>query len=382
MTRALRSPRRNAAALLLILVAALSGPAPVLGQTEPEEPAAPAASTILTQDGWWNRAQGAQEGEPSTPIRPAIGGLVPAPSTVPANGLGVGAVLGEPDKVAAVGLLLEGPPDLFVDKLTLQLQELTTSGATANAAAAKILACPITSFWASAKNGEFATRPVCDESQSVVGERSAEGVWTFDLTLLASSWVDPSTGLSQNGVLLREAVDAPVSFQVSLGDLSTNTIKTDLQVTDFGAPAEFSFDDTSTDVAADFSDAESTFTGTEDGAFVTDTGPAFDASTTVAPVDAEAPTSPASAAVSSATASSGTAAPIAATPNLFGQLPVAALLFLALLVLGAAVFLGLVLGPLASPGAGPGGARAARHGGVSRALAAREAATSTSKGIF
>ncbi|HVF33255.1 MAG TPA: hypothetical protein VM933_09490, partial [Acidimicrobiales bacterium] len=83
MTCAPRSPRRAAFAILVVLVALVVGaPAGVRGQATGS---AAAASAILSQDGWWNRARGPQPNEPANPLRPAIGGVVPAPSTVPAT---------------------------------------------------------------------------------------------------------------------------------------------------------------------------------------------------------------------------------------------------------------------------------------------------------
>ena len=212
MTRALASPRRAVFVVVLAMAALVGGPTGVSGQAAD----APAPTAILSQDGWWNRAKGPQQGEPENPVRPAIGGAIPAPSTVPATGLGVGAAGGDADKVTAVGLVLEAGIDPLVDSLVLTLKESPANGSNLNSSSAKIIACPITSFWAGVKDGDWVDRPVCDDSQAVPGERAADGTWTFDLTLLAMQWVDPTSGLDQNGVLLVESVDAPMSFQVEL----------------------------------------------------------------------------------------------------------------------------------------------------------------------
>ena len=373
MTRALRSPRRIVAALFL-LVSTLAVPAGVLGQTE--DAASGTGSTALpSQDGWWNRAQGRQEAEPETPLRPVIGGTLPAPSTVPPDGLGVGAVLGEPDKVAAVGFLLEAPLDAFVDRLVLTLQESKAANANANAATAAIVACPITDFWASVKNGDFATRPSCDEGQSVPGVRSPEGTWSFDLSLLGASWLDGT--LTQNGVLLREAVEPPTSFQVSFGDLTTDSIRIEFATSGggFSASSDFTFDDdsvaeesfdsgTSTDDFGSFDDAATTF-DSDSGTSFGSSGSSFSTSgATVAPAAPAAPSAQQAVPVSTT--------PAVAATDLFGNVPIAAVVLVAVLLLGGALFLGLVLGPLAAPAVAP-----ARSGGVSQALAARQAAAAS-----
>jgi len=372
MSRALRSPRRALAFVVLALSWAVV-PVAVLGQTDEGATAPEPSSAILSQDGWWNRAQGRQEQEPETPLRPVIGGTVPAPSTVPANGLGVGALLGEADKVAAVGFVLDAPLDAFVDRLVLTLKESTAPNANANAATASIIACPITGFWASVKNGEFVSRPACDEGQSVPGTRGSDGTWTFDLALMATGWLDGT--LPQNGVLLREAVEPPMSFQVSFGDLSTNTITLDFAASGGGFSGSsdffsesFTFEETAPSAdTGDFalSDSPSTFDGSTSSSF--DDGGGSFSSTAPSPVS---PTAGASAASPTPQVAAPAATTAASSPNLFGDLPVAALVFLALLVAATALFLGLVLGPLAAPVPAT-----IRSGGVSRALADRQAAS-------
>ena len=368
MTRALRSPRRAAAALALLL-GLVGVPDGVLGQSD-DAASETASSAILTQDGWWNRAQGRQEAEPENPLRPVIGGTVPSPSTVPPDGLGVGAVLGEPDKVAAVGFLLEAPLDAFVDRLVLTLKESGAANANANAAAGAIVACPITDFWASVKNGDFVNRPACDDAAAVPGVRGADGTWTFDLTLTGSSWLDGT--LTQNGVLLKEAVEPPVSFQVSFGDLTTQSISLEFASSGggFSASSDFTFDETVPEETFDTGSTESsTFddsasASTFDSGDTTGTG-SFSSGATTA-TGAAPPAAAPSAQVATPTA---TAAPIAATTDLLGGIPAAAVVLVGLLVLGLALFLGLVLGPLAAPVPAP-----VRSGGVSQALAARSTA--------
>jgi hypothetical protein len=365
MTRTLRSPRRAAVALVVLgLVVGI--PAGVLGQTGDDVTDSGTSSAILSQDGWWNRAQGRQEPEPDTPLRPVIGGTLPAPSTVPADAVAVGAVLGDADKVAAIGFVLDAPLDAFIDRLTLTVKESTAANANANAAGAAIVACPITDFWASVKNGDFVNRPACDEGQSVPGTRSADGTWTFDLAMMGAGWLDGT--LSQNGVLLKEAVEAPVSFQVSFGDLTTETVQLDFASSGggFSASSDFFDDSFSSEVAPD-SGADRGF-ALDDSPSTFDAGSSFDTGSGGATASPVAPSgaTPAGPAAQALTPVSGVA-PIAEV-SLFGNLPVAALVFLVVLLAGAALFLSLVLGPLAAPTPAT-----VRRGGVSRALAARDA---------
>lgn len=364
-----RSPRRGAA-ILGVIVVSLFGLSPAAGAQDAVIP----VSSALTQDGWWNRAKGPQSSEPANPIRSNIGGSIPAPSTVPNDGLGVGAAAGEPDKIAAVGIILEAPADALVDKLTLTLKETPLNGSQINAASAKIVACPITGFWAGVKNGDFVNRPMCDVGQSVPGARAADGTWTFDLTVFASQWIDPTSGLTQNGVILMEAVDAPVSFQTSLADIASGTIKLDFQATAFPPVEEFTseesfaptetFDSGTTfedvpasDVPAEtFDDSASFSSGTST---VTPTRTPRAAVTTPTAVPTGAPQ------VLTPAANVGIAAPA----TLFGNLPPFAVVFFLLVLAGVALFLGMVLGPLAAPTVAT-----VRAGGVSRALAERDAA--------
>ncbi len=369
MNRASTTPLRRGAVLFLSLVVSIVGLAPVAAA---QQSASTSTSADLTQDGWWNRAQGQQTAEPANPLRPAIGGAIPAPVTVPPNGLGIGAAAGDPDKVAAVGIILDAPADALVDRLTLTLKETPENGSNLNTGSAKIVACPITTFFAGVKNGDFINRPLCDDSQSTPGQRAADGTWTFDLTLLASQWIDPTSGLSQNGVLLVEAVDAPVSFQTSLSDISTGKVKLDFAATvllgdeeyasdSFGATDTFDSGTTADDVAVsdvptESFDATSSFSSGSTAISPTRT-----------PRTAGAPTAVPTGAPQVATPTVGTR-PIAAI-KLIGNLSPAAVVFFLLLLAGVGYFLAVVLGPLATPTVAP-----VRAGGVSRALAEREAA--------
>lgn len=365
MTRALASPRRAVVVVVLALAALVGGPTGVSGQTAD----APAPTAIPSQDGWWNRAKGPQQGEPDNPLRSSLGGSIPAPSTVPANALGVGAAAGDADKVAAIGLVLEAGIDPLVDSLVLTLKESAANGSNLNSSSARIIACPITSFWAGVKDGDWVNRPTCDDSQAVAGVRAADGTWTFDLTLLAMQWVDATSGLDQNGVLLTEAVDAPMSFQVSFDDISTGKVTTAFSATPGFSDEELGFSDEELTTFEEEPAGEETFVEepvAEDfGSTFADDGSTFESSDVAAAPMATTPPATAPDAGAPVAATSALARPAGAI-GLFDAVPIGVLLFLLLLFVGTALLLGVVLGPIAAPTPA-----VVRSGGVSRALAAR-----------
>lgn len=345
---------RSGAVILCLFVMAFFGLLPMaLGQEEGS------ATATLTQDGWWNRAKGPQEGEPDNPLRSNVGGSVPAPSTVPDDGLGVGASVGEPDKVAAIGILLDAPLGATVDSLVLTLKETEANGSNINTGDAKVVACPITDFWAGVKNGDFVNRPNCDEGQAIAGKRAADGTWTFDLTVLATAWLDSTGELTQNGVLLREAVEPPISFQTSFSDISTDKVIVDFAAT--GGSEAFGAEEVIDDGAG---------TGGFDAGG--GGGGGFDPGTTFPESPApEAAPEPVPAPEPESAAPLPPGRPISSI-GLFSNVPVPAVILFALVLIGAFLFLGLVLGPVASPEAAT-----VRSGGVSRALAEREAGSRT-----
>ena len=358
----MRAPRALSAALFVaaLLLPAASNSA---GAQEADESTG-TATAIASQDGWWYRAQGPQQGEPSNPLRGAITPVLPAPSTVPGNAIAVGAAVGEPDKVAAVGIVLDAPIDAFADTMKLTLKEADADQANANQANAVIIACPITGFWAGVKNGQWIDKPTCDDSQAVRGQRAEDGTWTFDLAVLATGWIDGT--LAQNGVLLMEAVDAPMSFQVSFQDISTGNVGLEFSAFGggFSGTSDFVFEDTGSE---DTSFGDTTFD---------DVAPVFEepSFTTTDDLSVSVPVTSAPVATPAAGTPTRVAQPVASVGDpgragkLFGNLPLGVLL-LALAVLGGAAGLALLLGP----DAGPTAVRR-RTGGVSQALAARAAA--------
>lgn len=344
------APRSRRAALAGATVALIALIVLATASTAQEENG---SAAIPSQDGWWNRLQGPQEGEPATPIRDVLSPAPPPPNTVPDDGLAVGAAGGDPDKVAAIGIVLEAPSDAFVDRLVLGLEETDDNGSNVNEGQATVLACPITTFWAGTANGNWQNRPECDDGQAVEGERADDGTWTFDLGLIAQSWVDGT--LTQLGVLLIEGADAPQSFQVSYRNIDSGGVSVDFATTGGGTSGSSIF-------APDPEPAPSPAPPPASTDF--DRGPV------AAAPRRPAPTTPPT--TEAAAPSSGGPARPAAAPTLdadiWGDLPLGAILWLPL-ALGAAGALAVVLGPQGRPGAS-----ARRVGSVSRVLDARPTA--------
>jgi hypothetical protein len=315
-------------------------------------PAVPAAAQLgavsADKDGWWDRA--------SDQARPLTSpGL---PFAVPANALAISASNGEPDKVAAVGIALGVDPIRF-QRLLLNITESATAGSTVGGQAAAIDACAITATWSAAKGGAWATLPPAETTNCAAGQRSTTGVWSFDVTAIAKRWLSGS--LAPNGVLLREKVDSPVTFQVALDDHTTPTMSFSLDLT----PVD---DTTTTTTTVSSPSSDSGTTSSDTPPAVVDTPP----STSYAYSSADSFTVPAATPTTAPAAPrSGIAAPASRTSRPIGlgvnhSIPLAALILVPLALLGALGVM-LSLGPLGSPTAG----NRKREGGVSRALARR-----------
>ena len=247
--------RRTALLATVGIVFALAGPVPLPVDAQ-------TADAQLTQDGWWNRLQGSivvgPVQEPANPLRDTVNPQVPAPPTVPGNALAVGAAGGESAAIAAVGIATGANDGGTVSVATLTLKESSEPGANANSALAKVAACPITNFWAGARNGAWVDRPAfeCADPGAVEGKRAPDGTWTFDLTRVAQSWLDGN--LEPNGVVFAPVAGSPENFQVSFLDIGSGTMT--LQ---FSATPPLTFDDTPTfeptpveEPTQDFSDFE------------------------------------------------------------------------------------------------------------------------------
>ncbi|HKY74711.1 MAG TPA: hypothetical protein VJS45_01120 [Acidimicrobiia bacterium] len=207
---------------VLFLVSALAAPAQ-----------AAESRGAATHDGWWNRLQGPQEGEPAgNPIRTVVPAL-PKPPNVPADAISAGATAGQVDKVAAVGIDVVLADGASLDRLVLRLKESEASGANVGADKAKVLACPATSPWGPGQNGNWQDRPLADCSLgSAEGARGEDGTWTFDLAAIGRLWADPFAPLPAHGVVL--SVDPAASqspVQVSWLNLETGKVGVELAAT-------------------------------------------------------------------------------------------------------------------------------------------------------
>ncbi len=211
-----------------------------------------------------------------------------------------------------------------------------------------------------------APRPTAS-SLAIPGERSLEGVWTFDLKAYGQKLLSEDSPLDQNGLLLLPVGAAPETFQVTwAGVLSTTPPTFKFKATggeeasdDLGG----GFDSGSFDSGGDF--------GSEDGDFGAVTfgddirADSFEGDAVTGDVAQEADNGPDVGAVTPGPTDSSLGAEIG---NLAGNLPPFALLgFLALLAVFAVVGLALSRPPAPTE-------VLTRRGGVSRALAARRTA--------
>jgi hypothetical protein len=192
-----------AASTLLVLL--------TTGAAEPGVRPGTAEGAELVKTGWWWVAN-------DTPLdSTAAAPPQPSPPNVPKGALPVSAAAGEPEKLSALEFKLDGKPGGFVESAVLVLRENASLGATMNAEAAKIIACPVTEgFWADGAAAAWTARPAYDcDLASAAGERDAgTGLWTFDLTAVAAQWLaEGHTG--STSVALVEGADAPESFHVS-----------------------------------------------------------------------------------------------------------------------------------------------------------------------
>ncbi|GAB3244922.1 hypothetical protein [Nocardioides dilutus] len=143
------------------------------------------AGGTLTKTGWWARSN---EQPPET-------GLLAPPSVpavaAPAGTLPVSAIAGEAERITALEFALEGDEGDEVGSVVLALKEAADPAANPNSASGTVTACPMTeAFWVPVDNGPWATRPTYDcAAGAVAGTRDDKGVWTFDLTPLASQWL-------------------------------------------------------------------------------------------------------------------------------------------------------------------------------------------------
>jgi hypothetical protein len=134
--------------------------------------AAPIAATFGADSGappdygWWNKQQAVPvQGDP-TGVGLTTVPTVPAPATVPPDGIYVASDGSGPSAIAALRYAAGGG-----GTLTLQLAEGTTLTGTE-----KVVACPVQGGFTPTQNGAWAARPGYDETACVVeGQPAADG---------------------------------------------------------------------------------------------------------------------------------------------------------------------------------------------------------------
>lgn len=343
---ALRTAAALAASTLLVLLTTGAGNAGVRPGT--------AEGAELVKTGWWWAGN-------ETPLdETVVAPPQPSPPNVPKGALPVSATGGEPEKLSALEFALDGEPGGFVEQAVLVLRESADPGATVNAEAAKILACPVTeSFWADGAAATWKSRPAYDcDLASAPGERDAKtGVWSFDLTAVASLWTAEG-GTGSGSLVLVEGAEAPESFQVAFDGPAAKGIGFAFEVgkAPAGLPAPSAVGTSGTASTAESGSS----LGSSLGSGTAGTAGPLAGSAEVAPMgEPPAAGEPAVAAPASA-ATTPVAAPFAA-PAWYSGIPAVGYLLLPLM-LGLAYLLMLALGPDAQPASGP-----SQHG-VARAL--------------
>lgn len=204
--------RRVVAGVGIFVVLGLATGVPAASAQAGPKPGTATGAKVV-QTGWWWRANES----------PADGtGVIAAPEPpaphMPEGALPAAAAAGDPEKISAIEFTLDYGPGATVQSFQLSLRESGEPGANVNADAdtTKVVACPVTeSFWIGGAASRWNSVPEYDcELVSAPGTRAANGVWTFDLTAMASTWL--TAGSTQpTAVVLVEDVAAPETFQVA-----------------------------------------------------------------------------------------------------------------------------------------------------------------------
>ncbi len=185
-------------------------PAPAPGETIK-------ASVVKT--GWWWLAN---EPPPETGVLAAPSAPTP---TTPKGSLPVGAAAGDPERISAIEVRLKAAPGSTVRSFEMVLRESGEPAANANAEQATVVACPVTEvFWADGTAAAWKNRPDYDCSLATAkGARDAKGLWRFDLTSFAETWLTEGNADSRSVVLV-EKVPAPEGFQVAFDGVKADGV--------------------------------------------------------------------------------------------------------------------------------------------------------------
>lgn len=164
----------------------------------------------VVKTGWWWLVN---EPPPESGVLAAP--TAPAPTT-PKGSIPVGAAAGDAERISAIEVRLKAAPGSTVTSFEMVLRESSEPAANANAEQAVVVACPVTeAFWADGSAAAWRDRPAYDCSLAEAeGKRNAKGVWRFDLTPFAATWLSEGN-VDSRSVVLVEKVEAPEGFQVA-----------------------------------------------------------------------------------------------------------------------------------------------------------------------
>lgn len=354
------STRRRRAAIALIGGLAFLTVPGVSQAAAPEVAPGTLSGASVVKTGWWWRVN-------ETPDQPAAAPPAVAPPNAPSGSLPVAAAVGDPEKIFAIEFALDAEPGATVTSFVVSLKQNSAPAANVNQESAKIIACPVTEFWADGQAAPWKTQPLFDCGASAAGAAGPNGVWTFDLTAMASTWLAPGSS-APTSIVVVEQVEAPATFQVAFDGAAANGIGAKLVSTPAPPTTDPSTPDSSAGGGSDGSSGGSGGTGTGDlggggGGVPADAGAVPD--TGAVPGDAGAPV--AAGPETPATAGQAQAVRSAGKLPIFDNIPTAALFLIPLVLVGAYLMM-LALGPAGEP------TLTTVRRGVSRALETRRAA--------
>lgn len=185
------------------------------------------AGATLDAQGWWNKTQALPvQGDP-TGLGLTTVPTVPAPATVPEDGLYVANDSSGPTAIAAVRYLLDGQGGG-----TLELDLVSGSTLTGTEA---ITACPMQGGFTPVQNGHWGSKPAYDPAACiVVGAPNAEKTaFTFDVPATFAS------ALGDVSILIAPQPGSATPFSLSFSKPSDDSFTVTTQVqsqTPFAAP--------------------------------------------------------------------------------------------------------------------------------------------------
>ena len=141
----------------------------------PSSLGAQSSGAVLDAHGWWNKAQALPvQGDP-TGLGVVTVPSVPAPATVPEDGLHVANDASGAAAIAAVRYRLDGRGG---GTMTLHLAEGSTL-----TGAEEVVACPVVGGWEPAQNGRWDAKPGYDEAACIINGVATEAgdALTFDV---------------------------------------------------------------------------------------------------------------------------------------------------------------------------------------------------------